>query len=54
NNDGAANHYIRIVRGTDGVWRNYDHNRRDREIRNPKEVNFNNVYGIEYNPLSSD
>ncbi|EMS84542.1 hypothetical protein LEP1GSC074_0920 [Leptospira noguchii str. Hook] len=54
NNDGAANHYIRIVRGADGVWRNYDHNRSGDDIMKPQKVNFNNVYGIEYNPSSSD
>ncbi|MDI7215807.1 hypothetical protein [Leptospira santarosai] len=54
NNDGVANHYVRIVRGADGVWYNYDHNRQGRNIQNPETVNFNNVYGIEYNPLSSD
>ncbi|EMF84428.1 hypothetical protein LEP1GSC188_0584 [Leptospira weilii serovar Topaz str. LT2116] len=54
NNDGAANHYIRIVRDTDGFWYNYDHNRSGQAINRPEKVNFNNVYGIEYNPLSSD
>ncbi|WP_438266269.1 TIGR04388 family protein [Leptospira kirschneri] len=54
NNDGAANHYIRIVRGSDGNWYNYDHNRQGDDIKKPQKVNFNNVYGIEYNPLSSD
>ncbi|WP_235591692.1 hypothetical protein, partial [Leptospira borgpetersenii] len=54
NNDGVANHYIRIVRGTDGTWYNYDHNRNGKQIAEPKPINFNNVYGIEYNPSSSD
>lgn len=54
NNDGVANHYIRIVRDTDGFWYNYDHNRSGQAINRPEKVNFNNVYGIEYNPLSSD
>ncbi|EMJ62139.1 hypothetical protein LEP1GSC051_1219 [Leptospira sp. P2653] len=54
NNDGVANHYVRIVRDTDGFWYNYDHNRSGQAINRPEKVNFNNVYGIEYNPLSSD
>ncbi|MBW9233930.1 TIGR04388 family protein [Leptospira santarosai] len=54
NNDGVANHYVRIVRDTDGFWYNYDHNRQGQAINRPEKINFNNVYGIEYNPLSSD
>ncbi|EQA36234.1 large structural domain protein [Leptospira inadai serovar Lyme str. 10] len=52
-NDGVANHYVRIVRGPNGNWYNFDHNRSGDLINRPAYVNFNNVYGLEYNPKSS-
>ncbi len=44
--DGNANHWQRVVRGTDGNWYDINNNRADRK---PTKMDFSNVYQIKYN-----